>query len=223
MEEQKVVPIQHIPIIQIDREESTDLQVESDEGNCIKELNDSDINDFSLGFINNNDPNENFMDDSNIVYSNSTGFEVVEETKMFVSSGPVAETFFHQIVPSQTVKVQLNPVMTNNNHSIENIETKIKLKNKWVFYRKFKAIVLIFELFLMHCVYLKERVENWKLDLEDVTKSAEEIKWNGEENIWYVGIKSEKGFNVLLKKIGIFLTISFALCTMWVNHIIVNP
>ncbi|CAL0308951.1 unnamed protein product [Lupinus luteus] len=222
MEEQKVVPIQHIASIQINREES-DLQAESEQGNCIKELNDSNINEFSsLGFINDdNDPNDNFMDDSNIDYSNSTGFEVVEETKMFVSSGPVAETFFHQIVPSQTVKVQLNHVMTNN-HSIEITDTKMKMKKKWVSYMKFKAmtnaIVLIFALLLMHCVHKKEQVENWKLDHKDVTKPAEKFKWNEQENIWYVGIKSGKGFSVFLKKIGIFLTISFALCTIIVNY-----
>ncbi|KAE9594428.1 putative transcription factor NAM family [Lupinus albus] len=237
MEEQKVVPIQHISSIQINKEEN-DLQ-ESDQQNCNKEFNDTDINYFSLGFINDNDPNENFMDKSNIDYSNSTGFEVVEETKMFVSNGPVTETFFHQIVPSQTVKVQLNPIMANN-HSIENAETKMKLKKKWVFYKKFKAmgnaIVLIFALMLMHCLYLKEQVKNWELNPKGVkmkycsnnmkilmTQQAENIKWNEEENIWLVGIKSGKGFSVFLKKIGIFLTISFALCTMWVNHIIVNP
>ncbi|OIV95704.1 hypothetical protein TanjilG_01498 [Lupinus angustifolius] len=237
MEDQKVVPIQHVSSIQINKEEN-DLR-ESDQHNCNKEFNDTDINYFSLGFINDNDPNENFMDDSNIDYSNSTGFQVVEETKMFVSNGPVTETFFHHIVPSQTVKVQLNPIMANN-HSIENAETKMKLKKKWVFFRKFKAmgnaIVLIFELMLMHCLYLKERVENLELDPKVVKKKccsntmkilmrqqAENIEWNEQENIWFVGIKSGKGFSVVLKKIGIFLTISFALCTVWVNHIIVNP
>ncbi|CAL0301404.1 unnamed protein product [Lupinus luteus] len=239
MEEQKVVPVQHISSIQINKEEN-ELRAESDQHNCHKEFNDTDINYFSLGFINDNDPNENFMDDSNIDYSNSTGFEVFEESKMFVSNGPVAETFFHQIVPSQTVKVQLNPIMANN-HSIENAETMMKLKKKWVFFRKFKAmgnvIVVIFALMLMHCLYLKEKVESWELDSKGVKKKCcsnnnmkilmrqqgEKIKWNKQENIWFVGIKSGKGFSVVLKKIGIFLTISFALCTMWVNHIIVNP
>ncbi|KAF1895006.1 hypothetical protein Lal_00022502 [Lupinus albus] len=204
MEEQKVVPVQHISSIQINIEENN-LQ-ESEQHNCNQELSDTDLNDFSLGFINDND---NFIDDSNIDYSNSTGFEVVEETKMFVSTGPVAETFFHQIVPSQTVKVQLNPIIANN-HYIENAETQMKLKNQWVFFRSFNAmanaIVFIFALLLMHCVYLKEQVENWK----------------EQESVWFVVIKSGKGFSVVLKKIGIFLTISFALVTMCANLIIVN-
>ncbi|OIW14138.1 hypothetical protein TanjilG_21278 [Lupinus angustifolius] len=220
MEEQKVVPVQHISSIQINSEENN-LQ-ESEQHNCSKELSDTDINDFSLGFINDNDPN-NFIDDSNIDYSNSTGFEVVEETKMFVSTGPVAETFFHQIVPSQTVKVQLNPIMTNNHYIENNAETKMKLKNQWIFFRNFNAmanaIVFIFALLLMHCVYLKEQVvENWNLD----PKVEVVENWKEQENVWFVVIKSEKGFSVVLKKIGIFLTISFALVTMWANLIIVN-
>lgn len=200
--------------------------------------------------MNDDDPSENFIDDGNIDYSNSTGFEVVEETKvshgMFVSTRQVADTFFHQITPSQTVKVQLNPVtmlMENKQYSIENAETTlIALKNQgYSFSRKFNvmgkvkkpsktiasALVFIFAFLLMLGDYLKEQVEdNWKpaASPEDVKIQAthEKIIWNNieQENIWFVGIKSGKGFSVVLKKIGIFLTISLALCTMWANHII---
>lgn len=200
-----------------------------------KEHNDTEINDFSLGFINDNDdPNENFIEDGNIDdYSSSPSFEVVEEIKvnhgMLVSTRQVVETFFHQIVPSQTVQVHLiNSVMAHN-HYVENAEAMLmimenkgsSLRNKVKAYVMGKlikpsktiasAIVFVFALVLMHCVYLKEEVEIWN---------------ESNNEVWFVGVKShdEKGLSAILKKIGIFLTISLALCTMWANqNMIVNP
>lgn len=195
-----------------------------------KELNDTDIDTFSMEFMNDDDPNENFIGDGNINYSNSTSFEVVEETKvshgMFIATRQVADTFFHQIAPSQILKVQLNPIMEKK-QTIENvIETNIILKNQGM--KKpskniTSAIVFIFALLLVLCVYLKEQVDDWKLGQEDVKRKfccrANNMKkigiWKEEEKIWFVGIKSGKGVSVVLKKIGIFLTISVAICTMW--------
>lgn len=200
-----------------------------------KEHNDTEINDFSLGFINDDDPNKNFIEDGNMDdYSSSPSFEVVEEIKvnhgMLVSTRQVVETFFHQIVPSQTVQVHLiNSVMAHNNHYVENAEAMLmimenkgsSLRNKVKAYVMGKlikpsktiasAIVFVFALVLMHCVYLKEEVEIWN---------------ESNNEVWFVGVKShdEKGLSAILKKIGIFLTISLALCTMWANqNMIVNP
>ncbi|KAK7305645.1 hypothetical protein VNO77_43552 [Canavalia gladiata] len=234
MEENKIVPIEDISSFQPNRE-TNEMQAESEQLNINKELNGTDLDDFPLGFINDDDPNENFIDEGNIDYSNSTNFEVVEETKvshgMFVSTRQVADTFFHQIAPSQTIKVQLNPVMASNQF----IENEVMANNGSSFHRKFKtyvmgklikpsntiasALVFIFALLLMHCVHLKEQVE----DMKGTRESAETIILNEQEKIWFVGIKSGKGFSVVLKKIGILLSISLALCTMWANHIIVNP
>nr|QSD99911.1 NAC family transcription factor [Melilotus albus] len=247
-EHQKVVPIEDISSFQTNRKEN-EVQVESEQPNTNKEINDANIDNFSMGFINDNDPNENFIDDSNIDYSNSTSYEVVEETTkvshgMFVATRQVADTFFHQITPSQTIKVQLNPIMENKK-SIENAKTLIIPKNQgYSLLRKFKAnlmkymknpsktiasaIVFIFALFLVLCVYLKEQVEDMKPKSKYVKRkysygdnSMKKIIWNEQEKIWFVGIKSGKGFEVVLKKIGIFLTIYLALCTMWANHMIV--
>lgn len=206
-----------------------------------------------MGFINDDDPNENFINEGNIDYSNSTSYEVVEETKishgMFVATRQVADTFFHKITPSQTIKVQLNPIMENK-QSIENKEITLiipknqgnsllrKFKANFIGYMKkptktmVNAIVFIFALFLVLCVYLKEQVEDWKPKPEYVKRKncyeasnsmKRVINWNEQEKIWFIGIKSGKGFDVVLKKIGIFLTISLAICTMWVNHIIASP
>lgn len=199
-----------------------------------KEHNDTEINDFSLGFINDDDPNKNFIEDGNMDdYSSSPSFEVVEEIKvnhgMLVSTRQVVETFFHQIVPSQTVQVHLiNSVMAHN-HYVENAEAMLMimenqgslLRNKVKAYVMGKlikpsktiasAIVFIFAFVLMHCVYLKEEVEIWN---------------ESNNEVWFVGVKShdEKGLSAILKKIGIFLTISLAFCTMWASqNMVVNP
>jgi len=213
---------------------------------CNKEITDTEIDDFSMGFMNDEDPNENLLNEENIDYSNSTNFDVVEETKtnhgMFVSTHQVADTFFHQVAPSQTLKVQLNPVMAGN-QSIENAT----VSHGASFFRKFKAyatgklrkpsntiasaVEFIFALLLMHCVLLKEFVEDWKSDLKHggsvytmkrMREASETVTRNEEEKVWLVGMKYGKGFSMILKKISIFLTISLALFTMWANHIIVD-
>lgn len=199
------------------------------------------------------------MDD----YSPSPSFEVIEEVQvnhgMFVSTRQVAETFFHQLVPSQTVKVHLNPVL-GHNFLVERIDTQTKSENRGSFFGKFKAfgkekfvgitkstkpwrkiastLVCAVTLVLMHIIYLQQHMEDEKLmDAFSTTTTAaivEEkgnsniskkkkrlglLKWsNKEENVCLVNIRGGNGCSVFLKKIGIFLTVSLALCTMWANH-----
>ncbi|KAJ7964404.1 NAC domain containing protein [Quillaja saponaria] len=254
MEEHKVVAIEDISTFQTSREEH-EVQVagEIEHQNINKEFNDSNINDFSLGFLNDDDPNENFIDDGKIMddYSSPPSFEVVEETKvnhgMFVWTSPVVETFFHQIVPSQTVKVHLNPVLVANNLSMEKAESQISSSDK-----KFKecvmeklimgmarfiksskvipsAFVFIIALVLMHCVYVADHGENENFVgikekgcrstsiIKKKKGSDERINWHDsrKEMVWFVKIRSRgNSLGVVLKKIGIFLTISLALCTI---------
>ncbi|CAJ1970899.1 unnamed protein product [Sphenostylis stenocarpa] len=177
-EDQKIVPIEDISSFQSNREEN---EVQETEQYSDMKHNDSEINDFSLGFINDSDPSKNYEDGNVDDYSSSPSFEVVEEIKvnhgMLVSTRQVAETFFHQIVPSQTVQVQLNSV-TANNHYVENAETMLMITEKQgSLLRKVKAyvmgklvrptktiasaIVIVFALVLTHCVYLMVEVEIW--------------------------------------------------------------
>ena len=154
---------------------------ESGNDKSCKEFNDSEMNNFQLGFI--DEPNENFLDDGNLEdYSSSPSFEVIEEVKvnhgMFISTRQVAETFFHQIVPSQTVKVHLNPVLMSSS-SIEKEDSQITGENRASFLRKFKAfargkfvaftkavnpcaIMCVVTLLLVH-IYLEEHMEEEKL------------------------------------------------------------
>lgn len=216
-------------------------------GGC--EQNHGNMNDFSLGFINEDEPqNENFIDEGTTMddYSSSPScFRVVEEVKvshgMFVATRQAAKTFFHQIVPSQTLKVHLNPVMAINsiNLPIENAETSQTqplMENQSSFFTTLKgyvvgklivkpsktiasAVLFIFALLFMCSDQEDEDVKEKCCSGDNGLKM---MLWSEKERVWFVGVKSGGGFSVVLKKIGIFLTISLALCTMWANHITVN-
>ncbi|KAK2376832.1 NAC domain-containing protein [Trifolium repens] len=244
--EQKIVPIEDISCFQTLREPNGLQEYEQNYGNL--EQNDTFVNEFSLGFINDGDPNENFIEDGNMDdYSNSPSFEVIEEIKvshaMLVSTQQVAMTLFHQVVPSQTLQVQFNPMMANKNNSIENVEAVMMImENQGSFFRKFKSrmmgkwnlfnpsrkiaslVVFVFSLLLMYCVYLEEEVEivckpnSNNMKDKRMRESYERIKWNESNEVLFIGVKSEKGLSVVLKKICIFLTICLALCTMWASH-----
>ncbi|XP_022759393.1 NAC domain-containing protein 86 [Durio zibethinus] len=110
MEESKIVPIQNISSFA--RNEDNRIQGESGHGFNDSGINDTEIEDFPQGFID----DEHFLDEGNMedLTSSPSFEEVVEDIKinhgMFVSTQQVANTFFHQTVPSQTVKVHQNPM-----------------------------------------------------------------------------------------------------------------
>ncbi|KAK9950723.1 hypothetical protein M0R45_006197 [Rubus argutus] len=261
-EEHKIVPIENIASFQRE-EQGREVQGDQSEhhSGMIKEFNDSDeTNDFSLGFIN-DDPDENFLHDGNIDtdYSPSPSFEVIEEIQvnhgMFVSTRQVAETFFHQLMPSQTVKVHLNPVLVHSYlvERVDNMQAAPK-NTRGSFFESFKefamekfvgvtrsskpwrkivsAIVCAVTLFLMHTIYVGEHMEDEKLmdTFTSTPTAAIVMKEEGNSNIiskkkkkvCLVNIRGGSSCSVFLKKIGIFLTVSLALCTMWANHNIIT-
>ncbi|XP_004289565.1 PREDICTED: NAC domain-containing protein 86 isoform X2 [Fragaria vesca subsp. vesca] len=258
-EEHKIVPIQNIASF---RREEHGHQVEGDQtehhSDMIKEFNDGETNDFSLGFIN-DDPDENFLQDGNIEtdYSSSPSFEVIEEIQvnhgMFVSTRQVADTFFHQIMPSETVKVHLNPVLVHS-YLVEKVDdAQQNSKNtRGSFFEMFKefvmekfvgvvismnpwrkmasAMVCAVTLLLMHTIYVGEHLEDEKLRDAFTATTAIVVEEKGSSNIiskkkkevCLVNIRGGSSCSLFLKKIGIFLTVSLALCTVWANHSIIT-
>ncbi|CAN6572665.1 unnamed protein product [Malus baccata var. baccata] len=266
-EEHKIIPIENISSFRREEEEQH-YEAQGGPGHrsgIIKELNDNEANDddFSLSFIN-EDPNENFLHDGNMDdYSTSPSFEVIEEVQvnhgMFVSTRQVAETFFHQLVPSQTVKVHLNPVF-GQNLLVERVVTQTKSKDRGSFFERFKELVMekfdgiakstkpwrkiastlvcAVTLILMHMIiYLGQHMEDEKLmDAFTTTTTATIVEEKGNSNIskkeglglikrsnkkekvCLVNIRDGSTCSAFLKKMGIFLTVSLALGTMWANH-----
>ncbi|KDP35715.1 hypothetical protein JCGZ_10487 [Jatropha curcas] len=252
-EEHKIVPIENIS--NFPRREGHELQGETENREDCMVFNETD--DYSLGFIN-DDPNGNFIDEGNMnALASSPSFEVVEEIKvnhgMFVSTCQAAETFFHQVVPSQTVKIHLNPEF-NDDFSIEKVymqtphETRCKnltRQNNFmgISYRSIqynwkklaRNVVCMIMVLLMHCFYVgNEKVMNGFMesgfggekDYPSNIKNKEILertKWSeNKEKDLLVIIRGRNKLSVFLKKLGLFLTISLALCTMWVNHLMLT-
>ncbi|KAJ4974029.1 hypothetical protein NE237_007203 [Protea cynaroides] len=187
MEEHKTVPIENVANFQ--REELRIIKGENVDSDSFKDFNDnSETSD--LQFISNN-PNVIFSQDDDLEkFSTNPSFEVYEKVEvnhgMFISTRQVAETFFHQIEPSKTVQVHLNPVMTYNcpmvksskpqngsffskfkafaRDKVRGIRSSMKLWSGWnLINDTTNASILILALLLTSCVYLGEHSENMVL------------------------------------------------------------
>lgn len=191
---------------------------ETSHNSCLG-FNDSEINDFSLEFID-DEPSGNNHEDIADGFASSPSFEVVEEIKvnhgMFISTRQEADTFFHQIVPSQTIQVHFNPV--------EKAETQFPRHEKQgKFFRKFihlwtgiaVAVVCAVAFDLLMLLFHVGKTE--KLMDEDCSNSLKGMKiLSARDKDFSVNIRSGGRHSmVFLKKLGLFVTISFALCTMW--------
>ncbi|KAJ6290826.1 hypothetical protein OIU78_026554 [Salix suchowensis] len=183
MEETKIVPIENISSFR-----SRGLhEVHGENGHADDCMGFNDSDNFSLGFINDEPNDDTFIDDSNVDdLASSPSFEVVEEIKvnhgLFVSTRQATETFFHQLVPSQTVKIYLNPAMVASNFSIEKADstqsygtektnnstarenfTGSKSSVQYPWRNLARNVVCLIVIILMHRFYLGENVENGKL------------------------------------------------------------
>ncbi|KAA8547652.1 hypothetical protein F0562_004081 [Nyssa sinensis] len=177
LEEYKTVPIENISSFQR-REEHGVQGDQTDHHDNINEFNNTEVGDFSLGFANDNpNHNDNFLDDGDVAddFSSTPSFEVYDKVEvnhgMFVWTRPVAETFFHQIVPSETVKVHLNPAMMHE-YPIAKADSQTRFKEfaKKMFsrtqesmkpWRKIvSSIIFTIALLLSYCIYLGEHLED---------------------------------------------------------------
>ncbi|KAK2986866.1 hypothetical protein RJ640_009600 [Escallonia rubra] len=185
LEEFNTIPIENISSFQ--REEN-EVQGGTSQHNNFNDFNDTEANNLSsLRFASDN-PNDSFLDDGDLDdFSTDPNFEVYEKVEvnhgLFVSTRQVSKTYFHQIMPSETVKVHINPVMTHNMQMpIADSQPRPK---KRIFLDKFMAfarkkfvrvaeslkpwrkmgspIVSIIALLLTYCINLEESMEDEKL------------------------------------------------------------
>ncbi|XP_050227889.1 NAC domain-containing protein 54-like isoform X2 [Mercurialis annua] len=223
MEDHKVVPIENISNFQ--RREEHDIQGDNVHNNQEDCMGFQDTDDYSLEFIN-DDANANFD------LASSPSFEVVEEIKvnhgMFVSTRQASETFFHQLVPSETVKIHLNPEITQN-FSIQKLEMQAqepRISKSIQAWKKIgRSVIYMIVILLMHCFYVgnEKLMESGNQEQTmGCPRNFKNKKLGMQEKDLVVTIRGGNKFSVFLKKLGLFLTISLALCTMWVNHVILN-
>ncbi|KVI08685.1 No apical meristem (NAM) protein [Cynara cardunculus var. scolymus] len=231
----KTVPVESVPSFQ--REEN-EVQGESSHHNNFESTEDH----FSLGFTteDNNNSNDNFLDEGDLDdFTTTPSFEIYEKTKvshgLIVSTRQVSETFFHQIVPSQTVKVQLNPGMIHD-QTVAKPDGQTRL-NKKVLYDKFKIyadskplegttkktmspFVNLVSLLLICCFYLEESTEEdgdmkFKYEVGSPAGNNNEMRDHEEE-------EKNEGWSissvVLEKVIWPCVTLALAFSTIWVHH-----
>ncbi|GMP32375.1 hypothetical protein CsSME_00006164 [Camellia sinensis var. sinensis] len=247
-EDYKTVPIETISCFQTS--EDQEVRGEIDHQSNFNEFNDREANDFPFGFTDDN-LNDNFLDDSHEVddFSSTPNFEVHEKIEvshgLFVSTRQVAETFFHQIVPSEIVKVYLNPVITTHHSPMTKPDSTTKPKKPW---RKIvsPSITIIALLLTYYCVYFGEHLEDEKLrdsfvdntskgvkrrekdcsnddEVNKMKKHGGTLMWkNYKKRNWFVGSIGGSICSMVLNQVWPYLTIALALCSIWVHHIAPN-
>lgn len=219
--------------------------------NNFNKFNEVESNDFPLRF-GDVTQNDDFLDDGDVDddFSTTPSFEVYEKVEvncgMLVSTRQVADTFFHQIVPSEIVKVYLNPTAMHN-YSITKVDSPTELDDKGLFgkstRKKFiwrktvSPMITIISFLLTYCLCFGESLENDRLreclpaSNSNVLKrgekeycSSETIAWNySKGKNWFVEKIEERFSSLVLKKIiWPYLTIGLAICSIWVHHIAPN-
>ncbi|KAF9624722.1 hypothetical protein IFM89_013260 [Coptis chinensis] len=187
-EDHNIVSIENISNYRTRNEQKNEGEL-----NNFKDFNDTDENDFSLGFV--DDYQDGSVQEDGDIAGTPT-FELYEKVEvnhgMFIANHQVAETFFYQIEPSKTLKVNLNQVLAQNfSISKANNNNPSKVKNRSSFFGKFKAFarekfrgvirsmepwrescilhqkgsktVLVISLLLTSCIYFGEPSESVEL------------------------------------------------------------
>lgn len=194
-----------------------------DHRNNFDESNDGGENDFPFGFTDDN-PDENFLVDD---LSSSPDFEFDEKIEvnhgMLVSTRQVSETFFHQTVPSEIVKVYLNPLAKTdsptkhkNGSSSENSKRGKGIVKLWR--KTTSAGVGIVAFLLTYFLCFGEYLDDEKLrDRDPVTDIG------GLGKTWFVGRIGGRISSGVLNKIWACITIALAICSIWVQNIAPSP
>ncbi|KAI8540959.1 hypothetical protein RHMOL_Rhmol08G0025400 [Rhododendron molle] len=219
-DEFKTVPIENISCFQTT--EGHENQGAMDHRSNFDESNDRDENDFPFGFTDDN-PDENFLVDD---LSSSPDFEFDEKIEvnhgMLVSTRQVSETFFHQTVPSETVKVYLNPsaktdspTKHKNGNSSENSKRSKGIMKPW---RKTMSLAIGVVAFLWtYFLCFGECLDDEKS--RDRAPAAD----GGSAKTRLVGRIGGRISSGVLNKIWACITIALAICSIWVQNIAPSP
>ncbi|KAK1410588.1 hypothetical protein QVD17_37125 [Tagetes erecta] len=215
-EDYKTVPVENTPSF---KRKEHEVQGESSHHNNLENTEDH----FSLGFVNqdhNNSNDNNFLDDAGDLddFTATPSFEIYEKTKvshgLIVSTGHVSKTFFHQIVPSQTVKVQLmNPGMIYDEVTLFAGSTPSKKNtNK----KTMSPFVNLVSLLWICCFYLEESITKDGDDDDGSYANNKQMKVDEESEI------NDEGWSissvVLEKVIWPCVTLALAFSTIWVHQ-----
>ncbi|KAL6959690.1 hypothetical protein U1Q18_039842, partial [Sarracenia purpurea var. burkii] len=232
------------------------ISEELDSRTNFNEFNETEANAFPLEFIDDT-RDENFLDDGDVNdFSSPPSFEVYEKVEvnhgMFVSTCQASETFFHQTVPSEIVKVYLNPITMHNSPTLKP-DSQTKPKKKSLFgkltafvqkkiararkpWRKtVRPIITITALPLTYFLYFGEDFEEEKLgESFSATSKAmkimklkkpEKLNWDYKKKKIWICEEIEKSISslVLCKIIWPYIAIALAISSIWVHQIATSP
>ncbi|XP_071735367.1 NAC domain-containing protein 54-like [Rutidosis leptorrhynchoides] len=203
----KTVPVENTPGFQ--REEH-EVKGESSHHNNLE--NTEDHFSHEVATEDHNNSNENFLDESDLDDFNAApSFEICEKTKishgLIVSTRQVSKTFFHQITPSQTVKVHLNPGLIYDQAVMKYDDGKNTMR----------PFVKLVSLLLICCFHLEESTDENDDDMN--VKDDDNIKQlmvNEEDE------EKDEGWSIsnvgLEKVIWPCVTLALAFSTIWVHQ-----
>ncbi|XP_024975742.1 NAC domain-containing protein 86-like [Cynara cardunculus var. scolymus] len=168
---------------------------------------------FSLELLNQNqnDLHDNFLDDCDFSTNNPT-LETYEKTEishgLLVSTRQVSDTYFHRMVPSQTVKIQVNPgtLATHETKQYKNSFETVAGSSKVINKSNSKEtttnpLTNLVSLLLICCIY-PSMADNYEED--------DAIKMKKEQGSWR-----------MLKNVVIWpacVTLALAVSTIWMHH-----
>ncbi|KVI03036.1 No apical meristem (NAM) protein [Cynara cardunculus var. scolymus] len=158
-----------------------------------------------------NDLHDNFLDDCDFSTNNPT-LETYEKTEishgLLVSTRQVSDTYFHRMVPSQTVKIQVNPgtLATHETKQYKNSFETVAGSSKVINKSNSKEtttnpLTNLVSLLLICCIY-PSMADNYEED--------DAIKMKKEQGSWR-----------MLKNVVIWpacVTLALAVSTIWMHH-----
>ncbi|KAL9674002.1 hypothetical protein QQ045_030266 [Rhodiola kirilowii] len=254
LEEHKIIPIENISDFQsAEHKDDADHLLQGNRNDHLNEydtglLDDAEFNSFALRLTNNdNQINSSFLDDgsgvSDEILNYSPAAEVTESIEvthgLFTASHQMADTFFHQVVPSTTVWVQLNNPTTPW-HSYEDMPklktyiTKSKELassegngngNGSALKKIVEYCINLIVIVLMYCCISKESCVNENLTMRHKCGDGGESARSKTTTITKIGkgdvrIQSPNASGVISnrvrKRIWACITVALALCTLLV-------
>ncbi|KAI3813745.1 hypothetical protein L1987_18477 [Smallanthus sonchifolius] len=211
LDDHNSVPVENIS--SFGREEH-EFQVSGENSHNNTEFLNEDMNNLSNNFLD----VEGDLDD----FSTTPTFEMYQKTEvshgLLVSTRQVSYTFFHQIVPSQTVKVEMNPgrVTTHETQPIKRLGFEMfKTSMRSNPLATTSPVVNLVSLLLICCIYLGSK------SIEDDDGGG-----GGDDDGKNMEINNEEEYKekwsisnlVMEKVIWPCVTLALAFSTIWVHH-----